>query len=274
MLLIRSSSRLLQNNFKNIVVQSTNKNGAMFGGLNRYYSTDVDAEEDSTSSKKSKKSSKKVDEAKAEEDTKSIKTESLDADKLASGANKKKLLKPRHNKVRPEIELQREYIAPLSVQEEDELSQNKITIKEIKEIIEQPSQKEVFIIDLRDPKEFFADSPIKASYNMPMEYQAVEKVETSHKGTRGKKGQKQEQAKKSVNADSELDFWQKVSKLTPMQWKEKFGFPKITPQDQIVFYSANQGRSKQATQMALNQGFKSTRYLVGGIRLFNKYYNN
>eukprot|EP01132_Coremiostelium_polycephalum_P007440 gene7440-9144_t len=176
--------------------------------------------------------------------------------------NKKKLLKPRNNTERPQIQLERSIpVEQLS----QELESIKVTRQQLSDLMkgqqekeqQQQQQDQFIIIDLREPKEFFGDYPIKDSQNVPMEYKKVEVAEESEsnkKQARGKK-QKKEVSKKTFNADSELNFWQKCLKLTPVQWKDKFGFPKVKPTDQIIFYSANHGRSVDVTNMAIKSGF-------------------
>jgi len=187
--------------------------------------------------------------------------------------NQRKLLKPRHNQDRPQVELEIEYPA-IKVSEEFEnlvVPQQQV-IDLIKE--NKVDNQSIFLIDLRDPKEFFADLPIKQSQNIPMEYAKEEKVVEDHKNQRGKKVKKAAGPKKAFNLDNELNFWQKVCKLTPLQWKEKYGFNKVKPTDQIIFYSANTGRSIQATEMAITAGFTNAKFLEGGIRSWNKYVQN
>ncbi|EGC39274.1 hypothetical protein DICPUDRAFT_147945 [Dictyostelium purpureum] len=189
---------------------------------------------------------------------------------VAATEEKKKTVKPRHNIERRPIELQRTFPA-LEVNED--FAPYKITRDQLKQTIE--NKENVIIIDLRSPKEFYADSPIKESVNIPMEYPKIVKVQSSqsHSSKRGKKS-KVVESKKAYDADADLNFWQKTTKMTPVQWREKFGFPKVSKNDSIIFYSANNGRGTQVVDMAIKDGFVNARFLHGGIREFNKYNNN
>ncbi|KAF2072233.1 hypothetical protein CYY_006456 [Polysphondylium violaceum] len=184
--------------------------------------------------------------------------------------NQRKLLKPRHNVERPAIELERDHPATFKVSEEFE--NLVMTQQQVVDLIksEKVDNQTVFLIDLREPKEFFADLPIKQSQNIPMEYPKVEVEVQDHKNQRGKKVKKATGPKKAFSLDSELNFWQKICKLTPLQWREKFGFIKVKPTDNIIFYSANIGRASQVAEMAVAAGFVNAKFLEGGIRNWNK----
>ncbi|KAN0035876.1 hypothetical protein ACTA71_005167 [Dictyostelium dimigraforme] len=240
--------------------------------ITRSYSTEEEVNDKKTL--KQKKKEEEIRKAKEEEENKVYgasslslitKTQKVETKKV----NQKKLLKPRDPKEPREFLLQRQYL-PLTLNEEQQ--KYGINKEDLKNQIESDKINNIdtFIIDLRSPKEFYADSPIKVSQNIPMEYPKIVKEATSHTQKRGKKT-KVAEVKKTYDADSELNFWEKTTKLTPIQWKEKFGFAKVKPTDNIIFYSANNGRASQVAEMAFNSGFLKAKFLEGGIRLWNKH---
>ncbi|KAK5577846.1 hypothetical protein RB653_002794 [Dictyostelium firmibasis] len=268
----------IKNSNKLICTINSNSIRATNGLINitRSYSTEEGEEVKDKKTLKQQKKEEEIRKAKEEEENKVYGASSL---KLISKSNKveakkvnqKKLLKPKEPKEPREFELQRQY-QPISLTEDQQ--QYHINKEDLKKQIEENKVNNIdtFIIDLRSPKEFYADSPIKVSQNIPMEYPKVVAKVTSHSQKRGRKS-KVVETKKVYDADSELNFWQKVLKLTPLQWKEKYGFNKVKSTDQIIFYSANNGRGFQAAEMANKSGFSNAKFLDGGIRLWNKHYS-
>eukprot|EP01133_Synstelium_polycarpum_P013835 gene13835-16312_t len=153
-----------------------------------------------------------------------------------------------------------------------------ITQAELKQLIESNESKYT-LIDLRDPKEFFGDLPIKQSTNLPMEHTKTyseAELENHQKQQRGgKKGGKKvkKQDEKKATVEDDMNFWQKCVKLTSAQWKDKYGFVKVQQEDRIIFYSANNGRATLAAEMAIASGYTNVQALEGGIRLWNKFEN-
>ncbi|KAN0036733.1 hypothetical protein ACTFIV_002040 [Dictyostelium citrinum] len=254
-----------------------NNSGSNRSGLiniTRSYST-----EDEVKDKKTLKQIKKEEEirkAKEEEENKVYGASSLSLISTSKKVetkkvNQRKLLKPKEPKEPREFLLQRQFL-PLTLNEKQQ--KFNINKEDLKQQIKSNKVNNIdtFIIDLRSPKEFYADLPIKVSQNIPMEYPKIVKEATTHTQKRGKKT-KVAEVKKVFDADSELNFWQKTLKLTPLQWKEKYGFNKVKPTDNIIFYSANNGRGSQVAEMAFNSGFLNAKFLEGGIRLWNKHYS-
>ncbi|KAN0004106.1 hypothetical protein ACTFIZ_010274 [Dictyostelium cf. discoideum] len=254
-------------------INNRNINGLI--NITRSYSTnDVD---DEVKEKKSHKQMRKEEEekkAKEQEENKvygasSLSLISKDKKVETKKANQRKLLKPKNTKEPTEFLLEKQFL-PLSLTEQQQkLNINK---EDLKQQIDSNKVNNIdtFVIDLRSPKEFYADSPIKVSQNIPMEYPKIVKEIKTHSQKRGKKT-KVAEVKKVYDADTELNFWQKALKLTSLQWREKYGFEKVKPTDNIIFYSANNGRGFQVAEMALKSGFSNAKFLEGGIRQWNKH---
>ncbi|EFA79371.1 hypothetical protein PPL_07789 [Heterostelium album PN500] len=201
--------------------------------------------------------------------------------------NKKRLLKPKLN---PISNTDTETVLLTRLHETTTTTQAvtpsvpTITYEQLKQLLSQTTATTTTnttdsftLVDLRDPKEFYGDSPIKQSENIPMEYE-IKKSESEQANeakqkqkAKGKKKSKSEEKKVALVDDS--NFWQRCCKLTSAQWKDKYGFPKLQQEQRIIFYSANNGRSSLAAEMAINSGFNNVQILEGGIRYWNKQEN-
>ncbi|EAL69006.1 hypothetical protein DDB_G0277009 [Dictyostelium discoideum AX4] len=258
-------------------INNRNINGLI--NITRSYSTtnDVVVDEDEAKDKKSHKQMRKEEEirkAKEQEENKVYGASSLSlvssAEKVETKkVNQRRLLKPKNPREPREFLAHKKFL-PLSLTEQ----QQKLNInrEDLKQQIDSNKINNIdtFVIDLRSPKEFYADLPIKVSQNIPMEYPKIVREINTHSQKRGKKT-KVAETKKVYDADMELNFWQKALKLTSLQWKEKYGFEKVKPTDNIIFYSANNGRGSQVAEMAHKSGFPNAKFLLGGIRQWNKH---
>jgi len=69
------------------------------------------------------------------------------------------------------------------------------------------------------------------------------------------------------------DFFSLAYKLPPLRWKAVYGSRKPQRADQVVFYSFSHKRSLVAVKSALRLGFTNVKYLHGGSKIWNKYFN-
>ncbi|EGG20553.1 hypothetical protein DFA_00414 [Cavenderia fasciculata] len=247
---------------------TTYNNKTTLSGSSSLYSYRSYAKESSGDGEEEKKKKKKD----TSKNPKEAAAEKKDDSKDASGKkiDKKKLLKVKNNRV--SLKDSTQTLVDRVHQAYNVLSQQQLTdstsVKVIKrdqllDMISNGAIKEYSLIDLRDPKEFFGDYPIKESLNMPMDI-VVKKVELDEEALEkkrikdlNKRGKKKESKldKKKESIEDEFNFWEKSMKLTSAQWKDKFGFPKVAQDSKIIFYSANNGRSLDCANMAVEGGF-------------------
>jgi rhodanese-related sulfurtransferase len=134
--------------------------------------------------------------------------------------------------------------------------ENSISTKELKDLLDADKQQFV-IVDLRTSEEInlLKDHPIRNSISVPIN-----------------------PIPSAITVDVESgedpnDFFRLLHELPMHKWADTYKVPKLKQDDKIVFYSCSQNRSRLAVKSAQKLGYKDAKFLLGGARTWNKYYN-
>jgi len=154
-------------------------------------------------------------------------------------------LKPKKKK-NPDAILLRSSFRELDIIDKMNPNLPRLTHKEIKEILLNPNMKQNHvIIDLRD-QIYEGEDLISGS----------KRIEGKNFGDKFPK-----------------QYLEKEFSYSELEWKSRFGFPKPSKNQPIIFVSGLGKRADAATKTAIAKGFTNAKSLYGGIRLFYKYYH-
>lgn len=126
----------------------------------------------------------------------------------------------------------------------------RISRTELKELLD--SKQPVTLIDLREISLHENEPPLPGAHSFTI----LRKI------------------KNGKSAEERSGFLRDALKLSPEQFKAKFKRPVFGVDDNIVFYSSIGIRSEEVTNYAISLGFKNSKSLYGGVRLWNKYYSS